>query len=153
MGTMAATRKICIVCLIGLLVMICQAAAAAGKIATTVKVIHASTASSHIDPQLKGISAELKSVFKYTSYRLLKAKQMRLGFNEKGSVSLPGSRTLVVAPSDMNKKRIRYQINILKNKKSVFNTQVLLKNNNSITIGGPQHKDGVLIFNISGSAD
>ncbi len=140
------------VCLFGLFLMLLPPVFANDKISTTVKVIHASTASSHVDPQLKDISKELDSVFKYTSYRLLNQKQMALGFNEKGQVTLPGNRTLVVSPSDMAKKRIRYQINILKKNKSIFKTQVLLKNNNSITIGGPQYKKGVLLFNITGQA-
>ena len=56
-------------------------------------------------------------------------------------------------PSDMEGKRIRYEIGIQKNKQSVFQTQVLLKNNISITIGGPKFNNGVLLFNISGSSD
>lgn len=149
---MASQKKSIIVCVTGLFLLLFQPAVAADKIFTHVKVIHASTASDHIDPQLKDISDELKSVFKYTSYRMLSGEKMNLGFNEKGSVSLPGKHTLVVSPTDMQKKRIRYQINIYKNKKSIFNTQVLLRNNHSITIGGPQYKKGVLILNITGRA-
>jgi len=51
----------------------------------------------------------------------------------------------------MEGKRIRYQISIQKNRQSIFQTQVLLKNNSSITIGGPQFNNGVLLLNISGS--
>lgn len=121
------------------------------QVLTDVKVIHASTDSHHIDPGLKGLTSELKSVFKYTSYQLLNDQKMALRFNQKGRVNLPGKRTLIVVPSDMKGKRIRYQINIWKNKHSIFQTQVLLKNNDSITIGGPQYKNGTLLFNISGS--
>jgi archaellin len=142
-----------IVCLIGLFFICLQPAFAAGKVDTIVKVIHASTGSSHVDPQLKDISNELDSVFKYTSYRMLSEKQMQLEFNQDGNVSLPGGRTLIVTPADMQKNRIRYHINILKNNKSIFKTQVLLRNNNSITIGGPQYKNGVLLFHITGRAD
>ena len=125
---------------------------AKNKVLTDVKVIHASTGPKHVDPSLNKIISELKTVFKYTSYRLLKVQRLNLGFNERGRVTLPGKRTLVVIPSNMNGKRIRYQINIQKNRRSIFQTQVLLKNNSSITIGGPQFNNGVLLFNISGSA-
>ncbi|MCP3876357.1 MAG: hypothetical protein GY699_24855 [Desulfobacteraceae bacterium] len=128
-----------------------QPAFAKNRVLTDVKVIHASTSSIHLDPRLKGIVSELRSVFKYTSYRLLKDQSMDLKFNVAGHVNLPGERTLVVLPSDMDGKRIRYQINIKKKDRSIFQTQVLLKNNSSITIGGPQFNDGVLLFNISGS--
>lgn len=124
---------------------------AKNRVLTDVKVIHASTGPTHVDNGLRPIISELKSVFKYTSYRLLKDQKLNLGFNQKGRVSLPGKRTLIVMPSNMDGKRIRYQINIQKNNRSVFKTQVLLRNNSSITIGGPQFNNGTLLFNISGS--
>jgi hypothetical protein len=121
------------------------------NIATRVMVIHASTESNHIDNSLKGIISELKSVFKYTSYRMLNDQRISQQFNQKGSISLPGNLTLVIIPTNMDGKRIQYQISIQKGSKSIFQTQVLLKNNSSITIGGPKYKNGYLLFNISGS--
>lgn len=121
------------------------------QVLTDVKVIHASTGSNQIDPSLAGIIPELKSVFKYTSYRLLNDQRFNLQFNQEGRVNLPGERMLSVMPADMDGKRIRYQIDIQKNNHSIFQTQVLLKDNSSITIGGPQLNDGVLLINISGS--
>lgn len=126
---------------------------ASAGILTDVKVVHAATGSPYIDPGLAEIIPELKSVFKYTSYRLLKEQRLNLNFKQKGRVSLPGERTLIIIPSAMEGKRIRYQIDIRKNKQSIFQTQVLLKNNSSITIGGPQFNNGVLLLNISGSAE
>jgi len=124
---------------------------ATGQILTDIKVIHASNGPVHIDPGLKKIISELESVFKYTSYRLLKDQRLNLHFNQKGRVNLPGKRALIVIPTDMDGKRIRYQINIQKNNHSIFQTRVLLRNNSSITIGGPQFNNGFLLFNISGS--
>lgn len=122
------------------------------RVITNVKVIHAATGPKHVGPGLRGIISELEPVFKYTSYRLLKNKRLNQGFKQKGRVDLPGKRTLVVMPSNMDGKRIRYQINILKRNQSIFKTHVLLKNNSSITIGGPQFDRGTLLFNITGSA-
>jgi len=121
------------------------------NVVTDVKVIHASTDSNHIDPSLKSSVAELKSVFKYTSYKLLKNQRLNLDFNQKGRINLPGQKALIVMPKDLAGKRIRYQINIEQSSHLIFQTQVLLKNNNSITIGGPQFNNGVLLFHISGS--
>lgn len=128
---------------------------AASQVLTDVKVIYASTGGGgpeeQSDSSLKGIIKELKSVFKYTSYRLLKDKRFNLNFNQQGLVNLPGNRTLLVVPSDTDGNRIRYQINIQKNFHSIFQTQVMLKNNSSITIGGPELDSGVLLINISGA--
>lgn len=127
-------------------------AAAKGTVLTDIKVIHASTQSSHVDPGLSSIIHELESVFKYTSYKLMKNETLTLKFGQKGQVKLPDKRVLEVLPSGMEGKRIRYQIQIKKINKTIFKTQVLLKNNSSITIGGPKFKKGTLLFNISGSA-
>lgn len=131
-----------------------QPAFAKSQVLTDIKVIHASTktGANIVDPALKPIISELKSVFKYTSYKLLNEQRLNLSFNRKGMVNLPGNRTMIIMPTDMQGKRIQYQINIQKNQRPVFQTRVLLNNNSSITIGGPQFKNGVLLFNISGSA-
>ncbi|MBU1342620.1 MAG: hypothetical protein KKE44_20245 [Proteobacteria bacterium] len=135
----------------GIFCFLVQPAFGNSQVLTDVKVIHASTGSQHVDPGLNPIISELQSVFKYTAYRLLNDQQLNLRFNQKGRVTLPGERTLTVMPSDMDGKRIRYQIEIQKNNQPIFQTQVLLRNNSSITIGGPQFNNGVLLFNISGS--
>ncbi len=121
------------------------------QILTNVKVIHASTRTNYLDPGLKEIISELESVFKYTSYKLLQEQTLNLKFNQKESINLPGQRTMIVTALDRDNKRIRYQINILKNRRIVFQTRILLKNNSSITIGGPKFNNGYLLFNISGS--
>lgn len=135
------------------LYFIVQPALGISQVLTNVIVIHASTDSTQVDSGLTKIISELKSVFKYTSYRLLEDKQLNQHFNEEGSVNLPGQRTLVIIPTNMDGKRISYQIIIQKNNRSIFQTRISLKNNKSITIGGPEYNNGVLLFNISGSAN
>ena len=118
---------------------------------TNIKVIHASTGKNYLDPSLKQIIPELESIFRYTSYKLLKTQSLNQRLNREDKINLPGKRSLVITPLDSDKKKIRYQINILKNQHSVFHTVILLKNNRSITIGGPKFKNGNLLFNISGT--
>jgi hypothetical protein len=148
---MGRTIKITLICL-AFFCLFTHPLFAAGSVKSVVMVIQASTSSNHVDSGLNSIISELKSVFKYTSYRLLNNQRLTQQFNQQSSVNLPGNRTLLITPTDMNGKRIKYQIVIQRGNKSIFQTQVLLKNNNSITIGGPQHEDGVLLFNIMGSA-
>lgn len=120
------------------------------QVLTDIKVIHAAIGPEQFDSRLKPILHELKSVFKYTSYKLLKEQRFNLHFNQEGRVSLPGNRILLLLPSDTDGKRIRYKINIQKNNHSIFQTQVMLKNYSSITIGGPELDSGALLINISG---
>ena len=120
---------------------------------TQVKVIHAGTGPSHIDPGIRDLIQEIEPVFKYTDYRLIKKQQMKLQENQAGTLSLPDNRTLVVTPLSLSSNRIKYQIRIEKNQASLFQTQVLLQNHSSITIGGPRHEKGVLLINVKGDAE
>lgn len=126
---------------------------AGNRINTQVKVIHASTGAKHVDHGLAPLISELRSVFRYTSYRLIKTQSLHQTFSRSDHISLPGKRNMVITPISMNGRRIRYRINIVKNKRSVFQTQIQLRNNSSVTIGGPQFKNGVLVLNIHGSAN
>jgi hypothetical protein len=124
---------------------------AEAQVLTDIKVIHATIGPEQFDSRLKSILHELKSVFKYTSYKLLKEQRFDLHFNQEGRVSLPGNRTLLILPSDTDGNRIGYHITIQKSSHLIFQTQVLLKNNSSITIGGPELDSGALLINISGA--
>ena len=75
---------------------------------------------------------------------------MALRKNQTEKIALPGNRTIAVTPVNMDGNRITYKIRIDKKQAQVFQTRVLLKNHNSITIGGPQYKKGVLLLNIKG---
>ncbi len=126
-------------------------AAAQNQVTTHVKVIQASTQSRSVDPALRRIVPELESVFKYTGYTLLQDQTLSLAFQQPGRIRLPDRRTLQLTPTGNQGGRIQYDIRILKKGASVFQTRILLKNNHSMTIGGPRSDHGVLLFHITGS--
>ncbi len=126
-------------------------AIAGSTVKTNVRIIHASQGQNHIDSDLSDLAEELSSVFKYTSYKLMKTKSIRLNESQQGAVNLPGKRSLIVIPTKISGEKIKYQISIFKSGDKVFSTQILLKNGRSITIGGPKFKKGYLLFNISGN--
>lgn len=128
-----------------------QTAAAQNQVKTDVKVILASTQSRSIDPSLRRIVPELESVFKYTGYTLLQDQTLSLKFQQSGRIRLPDQRTLQLTPTGNQGGRIQYDIQILKKGASVFQTRILLKNNHSVTIGGPRSDQGVLLIHITGS--
>ena len=125
---------------------------AGNRVIGDVRIIHASSGPVHMDRALKDLGRELQSVFKYTSYRLVSRKPLNLTHHQVGRISLPGNRTLEISPTGFKKGRIKFKINILKRNKSVFTTEILLRNGSSITIGGPDYKKGYLLFNISATA-
>lgn len=126
-------------------------AVASDRMQSRIRVIHADSGPPHIDPSLKDLAQELQSVFKYTAYQLVSAKSLSLSTNHPEAVPLPGGRDLELIYKGMENGRIQLAIRILKKRRQVFTTNVLLKNHGSITIGGPRFETGYLLFNISGN--
>jgi hypothetical protein len=124
---------------------------AAGGIHVRVQTVLASQDEAFIDPGLSALAQELRSVFRYSSYRLLGRDSLDLSPQKTGSVSLPGERVLKITPTGITGDRVELRLVILKKEKQVFETVVQLLNKGSIIVGGPQHQNGSLLFNISAS--
>ena len=124
---------------------------AASNINIAVRTILASQNSQHIDPRLKNLVGELRSVFRYTSYRLLGENRVRLRMNQTGTISLPGNRILKTTPTRIRGNRAELHLIIVKGNRQIFQTTIQLLNRGSITLGGPKHKKGILLLNIFNS--
>jgi hypothetical protein len=121
------------------------------RVDIVVKTILASQGPEYLDPRLSSLVEELRSVFKYSSYRLISEDSSNLGMGETCEVSLPGNRILKVTPVQVAGNRVELQLVILKKTKNIFQTVVKLRNKSSLTVGGPEYEDGYLLFNISAS--
>jgi len=102
-----------------------------------------------VDPQLKRHISELQSMFNFTSYRLLSSESLNLGVGQSGMVSLPGDRRLKISPQKIHGSRANLSLQMTKQKRTVFKTQVQLLNRGSLFVGGPAYRNGNLIFKIS----
>jgi len=119
------------------------------NISITVRTVLASQESEYLDPRLSSLIKELRSVFRYSSYRLLSQEPLNLATRETGALSLPGNRVLKITPLRATGNRIELQLVILKKQKQIFETEIQLLNRGSIIVGGPKYEDGYLLFNIS----
>ena len=113
-----------------------------------VKTILASHGKPFVDPHITGLVKELQSIFRYSSYGLLGDSRLNLKIGQEGMVVLPENRVLKIVPAKIKQSRIELRLKILKGKKQTFQTAIQLKNNGSITVGGPKHQTGVLLLNI-----
>ena len=132
------------------MVLACEAWSETG-INLNIKTILGSEKSNRVDPKLKDFVKQHKSVLRHSSYSLLSQDSLKLGKKGTGKVSLPGNRQLKIKSTGISKNRATLELEILKNKKQIFQTVIQLRNNSSVTIGGPKYKDGDLIFNIFAS--
>lgn len=122
------------------------------EIGIVVKTVMASHGEKFLDPRLSPLINEMKTVFRYTSYRLLSTDRIKSGINETKTVILKGNRSLNVTPLRIVGNRVELELIILKGMRRIFKTRIQLLNNSSIIVGGPRHgKKGVLIFSISSS--
>ncbi len=104
-----------------------------------------------VDPRLKRHIGELQSMFNYTSYRLLSSEALNLSAGQSGMVSLPGNRRLKITPHKIRGSRADITLQMMKRKRTVFQTQIQLLNRGSLFVGGPKYQNGNLIFKISSS--
>ena len=102
-----------------------------------------------VDPKLKRHIGELQSMFNYTSYRLLSSESLNLNVGQSGMVSLPGDRRLKITPKKIHGDRADIALLMMKQTRTVFETQVQLLNRGSLFVGGPAYQNGNLIFKIS----
>jgi hypothetical protein len=124
---------------------------AKGQIAINVKTVLASQETDYLDPELSSLTKELQSVFRYSSYRLLSKHAVRLAIEDTATVSLPGNRILKMTPMGILDDRIELKLVIFKKNQQIFETLIKLLNHGSLTVGGPKHQDGILLFHISSS--
>lgn len=116
-----------------------------------VDTILASRQGSGVDARLKKDVSELQNMFNYTSYQLLSSKTLNLKKGASGTVSLPGNRRLKITPHNIRGNRADIALQMMKKKRTVFQSQIQLLNRGSLFVGGPKYENGNLIFKISGS--
>ena len=116
-----------------------------------VKTVLASQDSTSIDPRISDLTRKLQSVFRYSSYRLISEENMHLRIGETGTVSLPGDRRLKITPLRVTENRAELQLLIFKNERQIIKTRIQVLNHGSITVGGPEHQGGFLLFDIFNS--
>jgi len=117
----------------------------------SVDTILASRQGSGVDARLNQDVSELQNMFNYTSYQLLSRKALNLKKGESGTVSLPGNRRLKITPRNIRGNRADIALQMMKKKRTVFQSQIQLLNGGSLFVGGPKYENGNLIFKISGS--
>jgi hypothetical protein len=121
------------------------------NISIAVKTILASENGKSVDPGLNDIVRELQSVFRYSSYKLLGEKGLTLSLNNKGVVTLPEQINMNISSMGIEGDRVVLDIEILRGGSRILQTVIKLRNNSSITIGGPEYQGGNLLFNIFAS--
>jgi len=124
---------------------------ATAQVQTRVRVIEASNVGSVIDPSLRDLHGQLGSLFRYTSYRLLRDERINLSPNQPASVPVHQGRSIEITQVGLQANMAELRVRIKRDGADLLNTQVRLSPGRTVLIGGPKHGEGVVILALSAS--
>jgi len=117
------------------------------QVQTRLKVIRASNVGQNVDPPLKELHNELKTLFNFTSYRLLRDENLNLSLNQPVSISARERRIIMeITLMGLHKNVAELRIRVNREGTEILNTQVRLSPGRTVLIGGPRVREGVIIY-------
>ncbi len=108
----------------------------------------ASNTGQAFDQRLTSLRGPFDSLFRYTSYRLIREERRRVEWKREAGFELPGRRYLLVIPRGYKDGRVLLNLMLMQGRRPLLNTGIALRNHGTFLLGGPHHEDGVLIVSI-----
>jgi hypothetical protein len=122
--------------------------AAGSAVEIRIGAVLASNSGEEFDPRLVSLHRQLSVLFPYTSYRLVKEEKQRVGPGGKVGFDIPGGRYLLVTPKGLKNGRVSLRVMLIEGTRPIVDTALTLRNHATFLVGGPRHKQGVLIISI-----
>jgi hypothetical protein len=105
-----------------------------------------------IDPRLQAMGPRLRALFSYSTYRLVSNQTGQTECGKMIAFQLPGGRILHVQPRGVDGDMIAMEIVLFQGPRPLMTTDLKLKNNGILIVGGPRYEQGMLIISIAASA-
>ncbi|HVN64307.1 MAG TPA: hypothetical protein VMT58_06700 [Candidatus Binataceae bacterium] len=103
------------------------------------------------DPKLGPMDKMLHGAFSYTSYHLVSHQDGETECGKMVTFTLPGGRILHVQPRAIDGDMIAMEIVLFDGARPMMTTDLKLKNNGSLIVGGQHYEQGMLIISIGAS--
>lgn len=100
------------------------------------------------DQRLASLRRQFNSLFPYTSYQLIKEERRTVAWGRQAGFDLPGGRYLLVIPREYKDGRVSMKLILVEGSRPLIDTVLGLRDQGTFLVGGPRHKDGVLIIAI-----
>jgi hypothetical protein len=113
-----------------------------------IDTVLASNVGKTFDPALAPLKRPFRSLFPYSSYRLIQGERRVMPWKREEQFLLPGGRYLVVIPRGIHEDRVSLGVMLIQGTRPLVNTVLTLKNRGVFLVGGPRYGDGVLIIAI-----
>ncbi len=132
-------------------------ALAAGRHAPMVTIhvdsVLAADTNEGVDSRLqKKMGRRLQALFSYTTYRLVSHQDGQTECGKMIVFTLPGGRILHVQPRAVDHGMIAMELLLFQGPRPLMSTDLKLKNNGMLIVGGPRYQQGMLIISIGASA-
>src|SRR5262249_46374860 len=104
-----------------------------------------------IDSRLAPLRPKLQGLFSYTTYSLVSHQD---GLTECGKMiafMLPGGKILNIQPRAVDGDMIAMEIVLFDGTRPMMTTDLKLKNNGTLIVGGPRYENGMMIISIGAS--
>ncbi len=104
-----------------------------------------------VDPHLALLKHKLEGLFSYSTYSLVSHQD---GVTETGKMiafELPGGKILHIQPRAVDGDMIAMEIVLFDGTRPMMTTDLKLKDNGTLIVGGPRYEQGMLIISIGAS--
>jgi hypothetical protein len=149
-GKILIMKRVVVLIIFSSILFLFFTSVAFGQVQTRLRVIRASNVGQNIDPSLKELHDELKTLFSFTSYRLLRDEALNLSPNQPVSISAREGRIIIeITLVGIHRGVAELRIKVVREGKDILNTQVRLSPGRTVLIGGPRLQEGVIIYALS----
>ena len=103
------------------------------------------------DPRLGGMDKKLRGLFGFSTYSLIGHNEGQTDCGKMIAFTLPGGKILHVQPRAIDADMIAMEIVLFDGTRPMMTTDLKLKNNGTLIVGGPRYEQGMMIISIGAS--
>lgn len=148
-----SVRKIALAALVFATTIAVRLVLADEEVALHVRTVLATDSSGDFDSRLATYHRQLRGLFRFTSYRLVKEEERHCPFGRNNNFEIPGGRYLEVLPMAFKEDRVKLRVLLIEGTSPPpLDTDFTVPNRGNIWVGGPRNPDGVLLISIGAEA-
>jgi len=103
------------------------------------------------DPRLAPMALKLRGLFGFSTYNLIGHNEGQTDCGKMIAFALPGGKILHVQPRAVDGDMIAMEIILFDGTRPMMTTDLKLRNNGTLIVGGPRYEQGMMIISIGAS--
>lgn len=104
-----------------------------------------------VDARLAPLGKKLQGLFNFSTYSLVSHQDGQTECGKMIAFMLPGGKILHIQPRAIDGDMISMEIVLFDGTRPMMTTELKLKNNGTLIVGGPRYEQGMLIISIGAS--